>query len=45
MSRGTHAMSPEGKKVGFTLLRIPLLILLALVVLLVVGLLVYNGAG
>ena len=38
-------MSPEGKKVGFTLLRIPLLILLALVVLLVVGLLVYHGAG
>ncbi len=38
-------MSPEGKKGGFTLLRIPLLILLALVVLLVVGLLVYNGAG
>ena len=38
-------MSPESKKVGFTVLRIPLLILLALVVLLVVGLLIFNGAG
>jgi hypothetical protein len=35
----------DSKKVGFTLLRIPLLILVALVVLLVVGILIYNGAG
>jgi hypothetical protein len=35
----------DGNKVGFTLLRIPLLILLALVVLLVVGILIYNSAG
>ena len=35
----------DGKKVGFTVLRIPLLILLALVALLVVGVLIFTGAG
>lgn len=35
----------SSKKVGFTLLRIPLLILLALVVLLVIGVVIYNRAG
>ena len=35
----------NSKKVGFTVLRIPLLILLALVALLVIGILIFNGAG
>jgi len=33
------------KKVGFTLLRIPLLILLALLALLAIGVLIYTRAG
>jgi hypothetical protein len=35
----------SSKKVGFTLLRIPLLILLALLVLLAIGVLIYTRAG
>jgi hypothetical protein len=35
----------SSKKVGFTLLRIPLLILVALLVLLAIGVLIYNRAG
>jgi hypothetical protein len=37
-------MSKTGSKTGLTAIRIPLLILVALVVLLVIGILVYKGA-
>ena len=35
----------SSKKVGFTLLRIPLLILVALLALLAIGVLIYSRAG